>query len=34
LLETDARDADRHRAFAAELHERIGARPWLERMRG
>ena len=33
MLATDEREADRHRAFAAELHERIGARPWLERMR-
>ena len=33
MLANDEREADRHRAFAAELHERIGARPWLERMR-
>jgi hypothetical protein len=31
LLATDAREAARHRAFAAEVHERIGARPWLAR---
>ena len=33
LLATDAHEAGRHLAAAAELHERIGARPWLERTR-
>jgi DNA-binding SARP family transcriptional activator len=33
LLATDAHEAGRHMVAADELHERIGARPWLERSR-